>query len=281
MNFGYLLIVSSNKNADYLKMAYALALNIKITQKSGYDKIALVIDDVDVVNRCKSKWVFDHIVEWNKETFWNGRSWMDQLTPFENTVCLDVDMLFFRDTSHWIDYFIENAEIYLPNISYTYREEKSEDDFYRRTFRENNLPNLYSFYTFFKKNSNTTKEFFTLSRYITKYPDEFSNIFLSKHKPKIIGTDEALALSSHILGIDKEISYTLNFPKVVHMKPMIQNWPWPAESWSDHVGFYFNRKSKLKIANYSQLDLIHYVEKDCITDEYISILENLIWKKNT
>lgn len=281
MNFGYLLVVSSNKSIDYLKMAYALALNIKITQKPGYDKIALVVDDVSLIENCKSKWVFDHVIAWNQETFWDGRSWMDRLTPFENTVCLDVDMLFLRDTSHWVDYFIENSDLYLSNRSYTYRGEMTKDDWYRKTFRENNLPNLYSFYTFFKRESNISKEFFSLSRHITRYPKEFSNIFLSNCKPKVVGTDEAFALASQILGIDDEISYDLDFPKIVHMKPMIQNWPWPADSWSDHVGFYFNKKSKLKIANYEQIDVVHYVEKDCITDEYISILENLIWKKNT
>ena len=29
MNFGYLIVVASNKDIDYLKLAYALALSIK------------------------------------------------------------------------------------------------------------------------------------------------------------------------------------------------------------------------------------------------------------
>ncbi len=123
------------------------------------------------------------------------------------------------------------------------------------------------------------KEFFDLSRHIIKNPTEFSNIFLSEHKPRVLGTDEAFALAAKILDVADAIAYPLEFPRVVHMKPMIQNWPWPADSWSDHVGFYFNRKGKLKIGNYQQHDIVHYVEKDRINDEMINILEEIVWKK--
>jgi hypothetical protein len=279
MNFGYLLIVSTSDTADYLSMAYALAMSIKHTQKQGYDKVALVIDNKDKVDSLKSPWVFDYVIEWDLETFWDGRSWMDKLTPFDNTICLDVDMLFLRDYSHWVDYFVENSELYLPNKTYNYRGEIAVDNFYRKAFRENHLPNLYSYYTFFKKESDIAKEFFSLGRYIIKHPKEFSNLFLTNHKPKVLGTDEAFSLSSKILGIEDLITYDLSFPKIVHMKPMIQGWPWPADKWSDHVGFYFNKNAGLKIGNYHQDGIVHYVEKDKINQEIVSILEDLIWKK--
>jgi hypothetical protein len=279
MNFGYLLIISENADVDYLQMAYALALSIKNTQKPGYDQVALVTNNPLAVEKLKSSWVFDYVIKWNQETFWNGRSWMDKLSPFENTVCLDVDMLFLRDYSHWIDYFTENTELYVANNAYTYRGELVVSDEYRRTFTRNQLPNLYSFYTFFKKDSEIANEFFTLGRHIIKNPIEFSNHFLSELKPKIVGTDEAFALSAKILDIADDIAYDLEFPKVVHMKPLVQNWPWPANTWSDHVGFYFNRKGNLKIGNYQQYDIVHYVEKDKVTPEMINILEEIAWKK--
>lgn len=279
MNFGYLIIVAKSNEVDYDQLAYALALSIKNTQKQGYDKVALVIDDKTRLEKFKSPWVFDHVIEWNQETFWDGRSWMNQLSPWEHTVCLDADMLFFRDYSHWIDYFIDNCELYVPNKSYTYRGDVVKSDYYRKTFTKNDLPNLYSFYTFFKKDSELTKEFFTLARYITKYQTEFKNLFLQEHKPKIIGTDEAFALSAKILDISDQISYNLDFPKIVHFKGMVQDWPWPAHTASDHVGFYLDEKAQLKIGNYQQFDIVHYVEKNKVTDEVISILEEIAWKK--
>lgn len=279
MTFGYLIVVSKNDSINYLKLAYALALSIKNTQRKGFDKVALVTDNIKDVEKLKSPWVFNEIIEWNQETFWDGRSWMDKLSPWDHTICLDADMLFFRDYGHWVEYFIENSELYIPNRAYTYRGETVKDSYYRKTFEHNNLPNLYSFYTFFKKGSTPSEEFFSLGRYILKNPNEFKNLFLENYLPKVVGTDEAFSLAAKILDIQDDISYDLEFPRVVHLKPMIQNWPWPADKVSDHVGFYFDLQGKLKIGNYQQQDIVHYNEKNYVTDEIISILEEILWKK--
>jgi hypothetical protein len=279
MTFGYLIVISKNDSVDYLKLAYALALSIKNTQREGFDKVALITDDVQSVKQLKSPWVFDRVIKWDQETYWDGRSWMDKLSPWDQTICLDADMLFFRDYSHWVEYFIENTELYIPNKSYTYRGEIVTDSYYRKTFAHNDLPNLYSFYTFFKKDSKLAEEFFSLGRYILKNPNEFKTRFLEKYRPTVVGTDEAFSLAAKILDIQDDISYDLAFPKVVHLKPMIQNWPWPADTISDHVGFYFDLQGKLKIGNYQQQDILHYNEKSFVTDEVVSILEEIAWKK--
>jgi hypothetical protein len=174
MTFGYLLIISEHASRDYLKMAYALALSIKNTQKEGFDKVALVTDNVKKVKKLKSPWVFDEVIHWDKETYWDGRSWMDKLSPWDHTICLDVDMLFLRDYSHWAEYFIKNNDLYIANKSYTISNKVVSKDFYRQAFTKNKLPNLYSFYTFFKKDSELVDEFFTLGRYIIKNHLEFS-----------------------------------------------------------------------------------------------------------
>jgi hypothetical protein len=279
MNFGYLLIVSDDNKNDYYKMAYALAVSIKNTQREGYNKVAIVVDNKSKLEKFKSLWVFDHIIEWKEKNYWNGRSWMDVLSPFENTVCLDSDMLFLRDYSHWIEFFLESgSDLYICNKSYTYRGEIVKDEYYRKAFLKNDLPNFYSMWTFFTK-SKRYKEFFELNRIIVENQKEFTNNFLTECKPKIIGTDESFALSAKILGISDEITYELDFPKIVHMKPMIQNWPWPADEWSDHVSFYLKSDGSVKIGNYNQDSIIHYVKKDLITDEYVHILEKILWKK--
>lgn len=280
MKFGYLLFVAQNEKTDYLKLAYSLALSIKLTQKEGYDKVALVIDDKTQVSKLKSSWVFDEVLEWKDNNFfWNGRSWMDKLSPWEYTVCLDVDMLFFRDYSHWIDFFIDNEiDLFLPCKAFTYRGEIIISDHYRKTFTANELPNLYSFYTFFNK-KNIESNFFSLGRHILCNPDTYKNSFLSNYKPSVVGTDEALSLSAKLLGLDNITNDRLDIPRIVHLKPMVQNWPWPADSVSDHVGFYFDLNGNLKIGNYQQYDIVHFNEKNLITDEVVTILENKIWKK--
>jgi hypothetical protein len=280
MNFGYLIIVSDKGDTNYAKLAYALALSIKNTQREGYDKVALVINDKERIKSFTSTWVFDKIIEWDGAEHWDGRSYMDQLTPFEHTVCLDADMLFLRDYSHWAEYFIKNCELYIANKSFTYRGDVVTNDYYRKCFTANDLPNLYSFYTFFVKDSALAKDFFNLQRAIIENPNEYGNLFLTNYKPSVLGTDEAFALAAKILDVTNEIAYPLEFPRVVHCKGMIQDWPWPAESVFDHVGFYFNTQAQLKIGNYQQHDIVHYVEKDRVTLETINILEEIAWKKN-
>ena len=278
MNFGYLIIASKNDSYDYVKMAYLLAVTIKLTQKEGYDQVALVTDDYDV-NVFKSPWVFDRVIQTPLKEGWDARIDMHDLSPWDATVCLDADMIFLRDISHNIRHFLDNTDLYVANRAYTYRGELVTSDFYRKAFTKNKLPNLYSYFTFFKKNKFVSKEFFSLCKEINEYKEEFKNLFLTEHIPKELGTDEIFALASKILDIDSEISYPLCFPKIVHLKPMIQNWQEPAGPVTNTVGFYLNIDAGLKIGNYQQCDIVHYQEIQLANDETISIMENALWKK--
>jgi hypothetical protein len=275
MNFGYLIIISNTGQHDYFKMAEALCYSIKTTQKPGYDKVAIVVDNLaKILAENETTSMFDHVIEWNEEDFWNGRNWMDKLSPFDFTVCLDADMLFMEDYSTWIDHFIDNCDLYVSNRSYTFKGSIVRENYYRKAFRDNDIPDLYSFYTFFKKNKLICEEFFELGRIILKNPTEFSSLYFSKRKPKILGTDEIFGLSAKILGIEDKIAYPLAFPRVTHLKPMIQNWGLKAEKVSDIVGFYLNDKGKMKIGTHQQHNIIHYVEKDFISDEVLNIFRN-------
>lgn len=275
MNFGYLIITSNSGTHDYFPMAEALCYSIKTTQKPGYEKVALVVDNLAKTRAVhENTSMFDHIIEWNQETFWDGRNWMDQLTPFDFTVCLDADMLFMEDYSAWVDYFVDNCDLYIANRAYTFKNEIVTENFYRKAFEDNDIPNLYSFYTFFKKNKAICNDFFELGRIILKNPTEFSSIYFSKRKPKILGTDEVFGLAAKILGIEDQIAYPMAFPRVSHIKPMIQNWGIKADKVSDVVGFYLNDNGKMKIGNYQQHNIIHYVEKDFISDEILTMYRN-------
>lgn len=278
MNFGYLIFAAKNENFDYVKMAYLLALTIKLTQKDGYNNVALITDEYDQT-KYKSPWVFDKVIVEPLRSGWDSRIDMFDFTPWEHTVCLDADMIFLRDMSHAIDHFVKNCDLYIANKAYTYRGEVVHSDYYRKTFIKNQLPNLYSFFTFFKKPSDTASKFFSLCATVDEYKDQFKNVFLSQHIPKVLGTDEIFALSANLLDIADEVSYDLNFPRVVHLKPMIQNWWEPTHSVIENVGFYLNFQAEIKIGNFQQHDIIHYQEKYLANDETTSIVENMLWKK--
>ena len=97
-------------------MAYVLALSIKLTQPN-INSVALVTDVVEKVPEHYSQ-VFDHIIsipwfddalesEWKIENRWK----MYHVTPYEQTVLLDADMLFLSNIEHWWHYLENNHEI--------------------------------------------------------------------------------------------------------------------------------------------------------------------------
>jgi hypothetical protein len=275
MTFGYLIIVSNSNTANYHRLAHALALSIKKTQPVGYDNVAIVTDSDQWLPVLNHIWAFDKVIFWNKEQHWDGRSHMRDLTPWDNTVCLDADMLFLSDYSHWIDKLQSSTPLYVTNKVVTFKGEPVTSDYYRRLQTLNNLPNFYSAFTWFKKDDPLSEEFFELVKYITKYPTQFRNVFIERDNGAVLGTDEIFALAAEILGITDQISYDLPFPRFVHMKSRIQNCHSLQDNWNDRLSWYFNRNAELKIGNYEQTDIVHYVHKGLITIDEINTYDRI------
>src|SRR5690606_10762883 len=109
MSKGYLALAQNTKKDDYVRMAYALALSIKNSQ-SKVDKFCLATDMDPKDIPAKYKQVFDDIVpipwidhaadsKWKIENKWKYY----YMTPYDETVVLDTDMLFPADISAWWD----------------------------------------------------------------------------------------------------------------------------------------------------------------------------------
>jgi hypothetical protein len=277
--FGYLIVVSESNTANYHQLAHALALSIKKTQPLGYDNIAIATDNKNWIPILKNIWAFDKVIFWDKETHWDGRSFMDEITPWDQTVCLDADMLFFSDYSHWIDKIREISSLYIPNKVLTFKGEFATGDHYRKLQKINDIPILYSAFTYFDKDIEISKEFFKLVKIITKYPVEFRNVLLDNDNGAILGTDEIFGLAAKLLGIADKISIDLPFPRIVHMKSRIQNCINLSDVWTKELKFSFDRNAELKIGNYEQTDIVHYVQKELITIDEINTYKRIIRKR--
>jgi hypothetical protein len=265
MNFGYLIVVSKNDTHDYHKMAALLALSIKRTQKEGYDKVALATDDKSVISLYSSLPTFDRVIYWEKKIGWDNRSYMNQISPWKYTICLDADMLFVRDHSHWVDYFVNNSDLYICSKIFNFKNEPVVNDVcHRNATVQNSMPNLYSAFSFFNNQSKIASDFFILSQYITEYPNEFKNLYYEKSKPLVMGTDEIFSLAARILDIEETISYPLEFPKFIHMKSAIQNVENISDNWKIDLGFNINAIDNIKIGPFCQTDIIHYVDKSVV-----------------
>lgn len=283
MTKGYLILAQNSEDQDYVRLAYVLAMSIKVTQ-SEITSVSLVTDVLEAVpDHYKS--VFDHVIEipwyddaldskWKIENRWK----LYHITPYDETVILDSDMLFLTDVSDWWNYLSNHHDICFTTSVRTYRDEIVTSDYYRKTFTNNDLPNLYSAFAYFKK-TDIAKEYWELVEMITKNWQEYYQRFLTENRPKALSMDVVFALAAKILGIKSESTSSFDYPNFVHMKPKVQNWMNSSADWTDHVGIYLNDNGNLKIGNYQQHGIFHYTEKKFMLDYILYTFEDLYRKK--
>lgn len=276
MTKGYLILAQNNKNADYLKMAYCLALTIKNTQPN-INSVTLVTDVIDTVP-LHYRPVFDNIIkipwyddaynsEWKVENRWK----LYHISPYQETIILDADMIFLTDIENWWSYLEKTHDVFVTSTVLTYRNEIVTNDYYRKAFTTNNMPNAYSALTYFKK-SDKAKLFWDLVEVVYKDWKTYYQVFLAENKPNYLSIDMIFSIVIKILDNEHEVFSKLNYPTFTHMKSKIQNWSSSSEKWTNHVGYYYNNKGELKIGNYMQRGIFHYTEKD-VVNSFVYIAE--------
>ena len=252
MTRGYVMVAMGD---EYVKQAYLCATSIKRTQT--VKNVSLVTSD-KVSKEYRS--VFDKIIEvpWHDK---NARSFYKtehrwkvfHLTPYEETVVLDTDMLFLSDVSHWWKYFSQNSIGFVNKVK-NYKGITIQDDYYRKAFTANDLPNIYCAFHYFKKDDTALKYYEVLNSVCENYK-EFYQVYSPKHIPKISSMDINHAISILHCGIK---NYTIDFASFVHMKSKIQGCDDICENWTDTIPFYIS--DQVKIGNYKQDGILHYTE---------------------
>lgn len=283
MTKGYLILAQDTKKENYLRMAYALALSIKNSQTKIHN-VCLATDVSKEHLPEKYKELFDDIVpvpwkdhaansKWKIENKWKYY----YMTPFDETVVLDADMLFPSDISHWWD-ILSKKDLWVVNNPRTFKGEIITSTRYRNTFVSNGLPNVYTAFMYFKKNEKTL-ELFKLTEIIFNNWERFYYEFLDESRPKHLSGDVAYALAIKLLGIENEcIDSVSSVPSFVHMKSQIQNIPekFIDEDWTKSIPTYFHNDGTFTIGNYKQTMPFHYHVKPWLTDEMIDILEERV-----
>ena len=270
MDKGYLILAQNNDQNDYVKMAYVAAISIKISQ-SKVKNVTLITDVPDAVPH-HYRDAFDQILpilwyddalnsDWKIENRWK----LYHMTPYKQTVVLDADMLFLTDISHWWDYLEKNHNLFITNKTMTYRNEEVDNDYYRKVFVSNQLPNTYSAFTYFKK-SEEAEIFWKMVEIIVKNWKEFYQKYLEKDRPEYLSIDVVFALAVKILGYEDKVFSKFEYPTFTHMKSYVQNWKYVKDRWMDIVPVYLNDRCQLKVGNYSQEGVFHYTEKDFLND---------------
>ena len=272
MSKGFLVIAQNTETVDYLKQAYLLALSIKATQQTVSN--ISVITDQDVPEEYKH--AFDKIIDipwgdlaknplWKVENRWK----FIHVSPYDETIVLDVDMLVLNDLSDWWRY-CENSDVKFCSKVKNYKNEIIEQDLYhRKAFINNNLPNPYFGLHYFKK-TEFAFEFYKVLEFVVKNWQPLYQQFAPKNYQDWLSMDLATAITISLMDVEDRVIDSLSPLEFVHMKPALQGWSPIPVCWQDIVHNFFDAKGRLIIGNHKQQNILHYVEKDFASDKLIS-----------
>ena len=267
------------QGAEYHRMAYALALSLKLSQHK-YNKLSIAVTPGERVAH-KYREVFDQVIEiplgdaarestWKLENEWKA----PHITPYDETIKVDADMLFFSDITYWIHSLSYSVMAFTTEVR-TYRGEVITSDFHRKVFTANDLPNVYSALCYFKK-WDATFEFFDTVRAITENTMEYFDRFLEpEHRPSFFSTDVAYGIAAKIHDSLELQAHTASaMPTFVHLKTPLQGFnKLGDEDWVSHLPIDFTPNFECLIGNHRQNEPLHYYRKNFLTDEMIQIME--------
>lgn len=259
MSKGYIMMAMGD---DYVLQACLCALSIKKTQK--INNVSLVTNNI-----VPEKYInlFDKIIsipftEETKTYYKTEQRWkVFHVTPYEETVLLDTDMIFLSDVSYWWKYFQQKSIGFVSKVR-DYRNHLIDNDYYRKAFTANNLPNIYCAFHYFKKDD-TALEYYKILNSVCKNYKKYYEIYAPKQSPSLSSMDVNHAVALLDSGIK---DYTLSFASFVHMKSKIQGWSSPSDNWRDNVPYYLDEDFNLKIGNFMQHGLFHYTENSFCED---------------
>lgn len=269
------IFLAQNSSTDYVRQACALALTIK--KHNTISQTCLVTNDQIPA---EYRHAFDHVVpipwsdlasksEWKVENRWK----LIHATPFKENLVYDVDMLLLNSNDHWWSRLSQH-DLYFTTSVTDYRGNIIDNNFYRKAFTENYLPNIYTGCFYFKKN-NKAFEFFKWLDIITSNWQEFYRKFLPNKSQNFVSIDLSAALALRFMDMESTAKVNL-IPSFIHMKTMIQDWKQFPSKWTDAVSVSFTDELELKIAEIKQQGLFHYVEDEFLTDDILGkLLKNV------
>lgn len=275
---GFFAFAQNNDDTDYLRLAYGLALSLKVSQSDVSNLSVGITPGMNVPEKYRE--VFDEVIDiywldearnssWKLENEWKAF----HMTPYEETIKLDSDMLFPADISSWWE-ILSRQSVWPATKAETYRGELITSDVFRKTFTANDLPNVYSAMMYFKADD-AAKELFDMAQIIYHNWQKFFYEFLDETRPTYVSTDVVFALAMKLTGLTQDMTFSeFSVPTFVHMKSKLQKWPEDMnDHWLDHVSMSLTPDMQLRIGRHTQTRPVHYNLKEALTDDMIRSYE--------
>ena len=299
---GFITIAQRSGKLNYLRMAYGLALSLKATQRDVPHLTVMVTPGTKIPAKYAA--VFDEVVDipwiddsadakWKIHNKWKAY----HVTPYEETILLDADMIFPTDVSDWWD-TLHERDVWFATQPATYRGDPVKIGTYRQEFLINGLPMVYTAFAYFRHCDKAQELFETAAmvyrnwvamrdHYQMRKTDErllsdmqqfrsplrFSWTHFFQDYPHYVSGDLAFAIAVKILG--EEDNYTPDgmFPTFTHMKTGDQGLEAVSTLWSNSLPSVLREDMTLLVGNYRQRYPFHYVEKEWLTQDVILTLE--------
>ena len=273
MTAGYVCVVQNNADTDYLRMAYLQALSCKLTQKKNAN--FSIITDQNTAEQItdRQRDVFDHVVIMpvdlaaDTEIKQANEAQVFNLTPYKQTVKTEADMLFTCDYSfYWLVYG-QYDMVFSSNI-YTYNNDLIINRSQRHLFDINQLPDIYSAWTYFSYDRNSKDFYDTVRQIMVDWP-WYRDMYLVNCRYDTPRTDEVYAIAHKILNR----SLTHNTMGFVHMKNPLQNLS-VNQPWTEQLPVEIHKDFHVVVGHYRQTRPLHYQLKTFVTDELLDRYEH-------
>lgn len=176
-----------------------------------------------------------------------------QVSPYRQTIKLEADMLCATPIDHWWTLF-EHRDVVVSQGCRTFYDEPGESRYYRKTFDENELPDVYNAITYWRL-SKTAQEFFQLVRTIFEHWNDYKKLL--KFPEEVPSTDVVYAMVAKILGSEQVTLPAGLGPTMVHMKRYIN--PIQTEDWTKELTW---ENDPFRINTVAQFGLVHYHIKE-------------------
>lgn len=264
---GYLCFAINNGDVDYVRLAYLQALSIKQTQK--INQYAVVVKSLDDAEPCMH--AFDHVIELPKDTLpgkFSHEYQAGRLSPFRETVKIESDILFTANVDHWWRCY-GDMDVVVCNKVLTYWGDRFTDRSQRKLFDDNNLPDVYNAWCYFRYSQHSMRFFSLLKEIIASWP-WFRDEHLKNCRYEDPVADEVYAIACRIMG-EGRTTIPGMIPTFVHMKNLGQGL---AESKPWYEQLYFQKDSNsVTLGFHKQWAPLHYYDKSFITEGVISSYE--------
>jgi len=250
MSKGIVVFAQNNDTDNYVDQACLLAMTLKLHNDTP---ISIVTDDT-ILDEYKC--LFDKIIpipfgdaaknsEWKIENRWK----LYYCSPYKETIIMDTDMMVLQNIDVWWK-FLSKYELFFTNKVLNYRGDVADTKYYRKTFIDNDLPNLFSGLHYFKKCEFAQEFYHWLEFVINNWETFYEQYLIAESRPKHMSIDVCAAIVARILDCEDTITNNITkFPSFTHMKPHCQGWDKVQPNWQDQVGVYISKDGALKIGN--------------------------------